>query len=187
MNEGSIIERVLGGEVDAYGDLVREHQASVRACLVVRLHDPSAADDLAQEAFFIAFRKLNEFDTSRDFGPWVRTIAIRCLQNYIRKKRPYSLGSAAELDQLIDLEIEKSDPVEQQMSECRLQALATCIDKLDASQRNLIEGRYFSRKSISEIRKALGVAHSTLTMRLHRLRENLRSCIENQLDAGEFS
>ena len=187
MNEGEIIGRVLGGEVDAYGELVRAHQASVRACLVVRLHDPSAADDLAQEAFFIAFRKLREFDTSRDFGPWVRTIAIRCLQNYIRKKRPYSLGSAAELDQLVTLEIEKNDPLDQQISECRLRALASCVDKLDDSQRRLIEGRYFSRKPISELRKALGIAHSTLTMRLHRLRENLRLCIESQLDAGEIS
>jgi RNA polymerase sigma-70 factor (ECF subfamily) len=187
MDERMVIERVLKGETDAFGELVREHQSRVRACLVVRLHDSSAVDDLAQEAFLIAYRKLAEFDAERDFGPWVRTIAIRCMQNYIRKKRPRSAGASSELDQLIDYQIDKNNPVELNADEDRLKALSTCLNKLDTDQRFLIEGRYFQKKAIADIRKVLGVAHSTLTMRLHRLREGLRSCIEQQLDVGGAS
>ena len=187
MNDKQIILRVLDGDMEAYGDLVRTYQASVRACLVVRLYDVSAADDLAQEAFIIAYRKLSDFDVNRDFGPWVRSIAIHCLQNYIRKKRPFAVGTADELQQLIDFRIDQLNPVEDSNTEHRIQVLTQCIKKLPPDQQELIKNRYYSKKPIAAIRASLGLAHSTVTMRLHRLREELRNCIEDNLSAKEES
>ncbi len=173
-----IILRVRSGDIEAYGELVRIHQAGVRACLLVRLQDATAADDLAQEAFLIAYRKLADFDAQRDFGPWVRSIAIRCLQNHLRKKRPYSVGAAAELEQLVDSTLDRLHPVEHSETEQQLAALQHCLEQLDSSQRTFIERRYLLKQSIDEIKTAAGLAHSTVTMRLHRLREELRTCIE---------
>lgn len=180
MDQAAVISKVLGGDIDAYGELVRECQSSVRACLAVRLHDVSATDDIAQEAFIIAFRKLKEFDPGKEFGPWVRSIAIHCMQNHLRKKRPLGVGDADLLSRMLDAQLEKDHPAEKDGAGEQLRQLSICLEKMAPPQRALIEKRYFQNESIASIKESLGLAHSTVTMRLHRLREELRRCIEQR-------
>ena len=47
--------------------------------------DPDWVDDIAQEAFLIAYREWDSFDQSRDFGKWLRGIAGNLIRNEIRK------------------------------------------------------------------------------------------------------
>jgi DNA-directed RNA polymerase specialized sigma24 family protein len=41
--------------------------------------DEAWVDDLAQEAFIVAFRRVNEFEIGTDFGKWLRSVAARSL------------------------------------------------------------------------------------------------------------
>src|SRR6187200_501389 len=90
--ESDLVSEAQHGSWVAFSELVRRHQAAVRACLTVRLEQPHEAEDLAQEAFVTAFRKLGEFDPERPFGPWVRSIAFNLLRNHWRKFRVTSNG-----------------------------------------------------------------------------------------------
>ncbi len=65
-----------------FGELVRRHQAGVRALLRRMGADPAAADDAAQDAFLTAFGKVSEFRGEGTFGAWLRRIAVR---QYIRR------------------------------------------------------------------------------------------------------
>jgi RNA polymerase sigma-70 factor (ECF subfamily) len=154
------------------------YQGSVRACLAVRLQSRHEAEDLAQDAFIVAFRKLAEFDEQRPFGPWVRSIAFNLLRNYWRKHRALPMGSAAELDMLVDEQIglRYSERNEGET----LDALKRCIEKLDESMRKLLNLRYHEGVSVDALTKKMKLRHSTMTMRLHRLREQLRLCIKEQ-------
>ncbi|MBU4200620.1 MAG: sigma-70 family RNA polymerase sigma factor [Verrucomicrobia bacterium] len=38
------------------------------------LNDPGTAEDVAQEAFVVAYKNMAKFDASRDFGAWIRGI-----------------------------------------------------------------------------------------------------------------
>ena len=87
MDDRDLIIRAQTGDLDAFSDLVKRYQGNVRACLLVRLHSKHEAEDLAQEAFITAFRKLDEFDEDKSFGPWIRTIAFNLLRNYWRKHK----------------------------------------------------------------------------------------------------
>ena len=60
-------------------------------------------------------------------------------------------------------------------------ALRGCLGKLGENARQLIRLRYEEGQGIAEIRKSVGGKHSALTMKLHRLRDRLRSCIEDQM------
>jgi RNA polymerase sigma-70 factor (ECF subfamily) len=73
LEEQDLMTRAQKGDLDAFSALVIRHQSSVRATLAVRLHDRHEADDLAQEAFIVAYRKLRKFDTDKAFGPWIRS------------------------------------------------------------------------------------------------------------------
>lgn len=69
----------LDGDRQAFEQLVRRHQGMVRAQLRRLLHgDDAAADDLAQETFVMAWRKLDQFRGEARFSTWLYRIAYTC-------------------------------------------------------------------------------------------------------------
>jgi RNA polymerase sigma-70 factor (ECF subfamily) len=179
MEENELIASAKNGDLRAFSELVIRHQSGVRATLAVRLHDRHEADDLAQEAFIVAHRKLWEFDTDRAFGPWIRSIALNLLRNYQRKHKASAIGGEAELELMIKERIEVAHSHDH-IAE-KLAALKHCQSKLDAPMRELLQMRYFDDLPVAEICKELKVRHSTVTMRLYRLRETLQNCIQQKM------
>ena len=177
MDDRDLILAARAGDLDAFSEIVKRCQGNVRACLAVRLYNKHEAEDLAQEAFVLAFRKLDDFDEARAFGPWVRTIAFNLLRNYWRKHRAVPMGGAAELETLIDEEIGLRHSENNESD--TLAKLKQCVQKLDEPMRNLLNLRYHEGFSVGELTQKLNVRHSTMTMRLHRMRDQLRLCIEN--------
>jgi len=177
-DDRDLLIKARKGDLDAFTELVKRYQGNVRAALAVRLTDKHEAEDLAQEAFIIAYRKLGEFDTHQAFGPWIRTIAFNLLRNYWRKHKPTVIGGAAELDILMGEQIAQSHSSANEND--RLIALKRCITKLDGPMRHLLNLRYYEETPIAEITRAMKVNHSTITMRLHRLRSALLECIQRE-------
>ncbi|MFT5128773.1 MAG: RNA polymerase sigma-70 factor (ECF subfamily) [Rhodothermales bacterium] len=181
MDDRDLIIQARAGDLDAFCELVKRYQDNVRTCLVVRLDTRHEVEDLAQEAFVVAFRKLDEFDEEKAFGPWIRSIAFNLLRNYWRKHRAEPVGGAEELAMLIDEEIglRYSQPAESDMHA----ALKLCIEKLTEPMRKLLGQRYHDGLSVGQLATRLDLQHSTMTMRLHRLREQLRLCIQAEVNA----
>jgi len=87
--DAALVARVLAGQDrHAFGELVRRHQGQTRA-LLRRLckEDHALADDLAQEAFLQAFRKLAQFRADAAFGTWLYRIAYNVFLMHIRSRR----------------------------------------------------------------------------------------------------
>jgi RNA polymerase sigma-70 factor (ECF subfamily) len=183
MDDQELIIRARAGDLDAFSELVKRYQGNVRACLAVRLYRKHEAEDLAQEAFVVAFRKLDQFDEDKPFGPWIRTISFNLLRNHWRKHRPVPMGTAEELESLVEEEIGLRYSEHNESD--TLAILKRCIEKLDAPMQKLLNLRYHEGLSVGKITKTMNVNHSTMTMRLHRLRDQLRLCIEK--DAGSPS
>jgi len=83
-----LVEQALReGDAQVFGLLVRRHQGLVRAQLRHLLgDDPALADDLAQETFVLAWRKLGQFRGQSRFSTWLYSIAHSCFQQYWRSK-----------------------------------------------------------------------------------------------------
>jgi len=173
--EAELIEAVKLGNKQAFTVLVGLYQRNVRACLAVRMDDAFEVDDLAQEAFLVAFRKIHDFDSTKAFGPWIRSIAFYQLKNYWRKHKPVAVGGSAELQILIDEEI--SLKYSESNESDTLYALELCVHKLNEYQKNIIKQHYHKGLSVKELTYHLAIKHSAMTMRLHRIREQLRQCI----------
>jgi RNA polymerase sigma-70 factor (ECF subfamily) len=85
--ESELITRcVVGGDTEAYGELVRRHQSAVRRFLRhLTRGDNAQADDLAQEAFLQAYRNLGRFRGDSRFETWILGIAYNCFRNARRR------------------------------------------------------------------------------------------------------
>jgi RNA polymerase sigma factor (sigma-70 family) len=83
-----LVEQALrDGDARVFGILVRRHQGLVRAQLRRLLgDDPGLADDLAQETFVLAWRKLEQYRGESRFSTWLYRIAHSCFQQYWRSK-----------------------------------------------------------------------------------------------------
>lgn len=95
----ALVTRVLlGDDRNAFEQLVRRHQGMVRAQLRRLLRgDMAGADDLAQETFLLAWRKLDQYRGDARFSTWLYRIAYSCfLQAY--RKQPRVAHDASEGD-----------------------------------------------------------------------------------------
>ena len=90
---------LLADDARAFEQLVRRHQGMVRAQLRRLLHgDAARADDLAQETFLLAWRKLPQFRGEARFSTWLYRIAYSCFLQSMRNRQhaaPDTSGNAA--------------------------------------------------------------------------------------------
>ena len=96
-HDAALVARALGAEGSvAFGELVRRHQGTLRARLQ-RLtgRDRAWADDLAQDTFLQAWRKLDQFRGEARFSTWLYRIAYTMFLQAARERPPESrpLGS----------------------------------------------------------------------------------------------
>ncbi|MEP4077247.1 RNA polymerase sigma factor [Haloferula sp.] len=176
-----LLRRCRKGDIDAFGELVRRHEGWLRGWLRSRLRDWTAADDLAQDAFVTAFKKIGDFRGDSSFETWLRGIAMNHFRNFIRKRREDCVGGVEELQGLMFQEVSE-DGMSGSES---LEALKECMDKVDGPSRDLLNARYAMGKTVREIEKETGRGYSALTMQLHRLRSSLADCVQQTLQAWQ--
>ncbi|MBB3167461.1 sigma-70 family RNA polymerase sigma factor [Simiduia aestuariiviva] len=106
METAALIKRVLQfGDQHAFAQLVQQHQSALRYSLRQWVGwDTSLADDLAQEVFLKAYRKLHQFQAQAKFSTWLYRIAYTTWLNYIDKQRVQE----APLDELTEARCDKS-------------------------------------------------------------------------------
>ncbi len=177
--ESQWISDAQKGSREAFGKLIEAHHVGIRAYLLVRIDNPHDAEDLAQDTFITAFKKLNDFDISKPLGPWLRGIAFRLLANYRKKHKPSYIGANEELDGLIHQTIEKRQHLGSEAE--RLEALKLCMQELNPESQSLIHTRYLKGKSLKELCKTSNRKHSAIAMQLHRIRHALKLCIEGKV------
>ena len=98
VSDAQLIARALvTDDRHAFAELVRRHQSSVRACLrKLTAGNHALSDDLAQETFILAWRKLASFRQQARFSTWLYRIATNCWLAHNRKRREELLGDRAD-------------------------------------------------------------------------------------------
>lgn len=169
---------------ETYIEYVRDHHVGLRAFVRSLGVAPMWVDDVAQEAFIVAYDRLDEFDETRDFGAWVRGIARNLVINERRKdaRRKRILS-----DNLTDILVSTSSVPEVEKEElgdrgaAQLLALRQCLDTLPEKSRNLVVSRYQNDASAPDIAEKLGMKAPAVRKALERVRVSLRKCMEEKL------
>ena len=168
-----MIERVLDGDVEAFRELVERHQRRVFLFVRNLVRHASDAEDLVQEVFVAAFRKLNSFDAGRSqFSTWLLTIARnRCL-NHLQRSSVATIVCSE-----FDVEARAVQPVDAVLSREMHARLDAALELLPIEQRTafvLAEIQELPYAEIALIEKVeLGTIKSRVSRAKHRLRELL--------------
>ena len=167
-----LVTRARAGDLDAYGRLVEATQTLAYAVALGVVRDAALAEDVAQEAYLRAFRRLADLDEPAAFAGWLRRIVITVALNMRRARRRTLLR----LDDVPEVPV--LDEEETSWSELQRQRLAGALLTLTSDERRLCDRRYHGQWSIARLARDAGIDEAAMRKRLQRVRDKLRKEME---------
>lgn len=160
--------------------LVREHQAGLRAYIRALGAQDAWVDDLAQETFLVAYRRIEHFRTGADFGCWLRGVARNLVLNERRKTaRRSRLLHESILDVLMDAE--NSEALPPASAGQVIEAMTDCVAQLPLRSREILQRRYAGSADAPTLARAFQLSSAAVRQTLVRTRAAVRRCIEDKL------
>jgi len=165
---------------DLFNILVRQHADMLNAFIHSVAFDHSAVDDIFQETIITAWKRIDEFDTQRPFGPWLRGIARNNILSSARKSRRYRAHLDELLQQRIDCQFDRVDQAPGDTFTERLSELRNCIERLQSDAREAVDLVYVHGLDSAAAAKSLGTNDETFRKRLYRARLALAECLRGK-------
>ncbi|MDE0322951.1 MAG: sigma-70 family RNA polymerase sigma factor [Candidatus Poribacteria bacterium] len=179
-NDAELIQRVLEGDDNAFATLVRKYQKQVHALAWRKIGDFHIAEEITQDTFLKAYKKLATLKRPQRFVSWLYVIAANRCSSWLRKKQL----KTEPLEQLEEIDNEQSQTAaysryvteenERTTAEAQRDVVKKLLAKLQESERTVITLHYFGEMSCPEIGAFLGVSANTIKSRLRRAQQRLK-------------
>jgi RNA polymerase sigma-70 factor (ECF subfamily) len=178
------IRAVRNGDRDAYARVVERYQRRLFGLALMMARDPSAAEEITQDAFVRAFLHLDAYDSHRPFYPWLSTIAVRLAQNWLVRRARIHSREGAGLEPELDVAA-GGDPLAALITDERDREVWRSVAALPSGERTAALLYYRQAMSVREIASALGVSAGTIKTLLFRARHRLRRLLGDQPSAKD--
>ena len=179
-NDAELIQRVLEGDDNAFATLVGKYQKQVHALAWRKIGDFHIAEEITQDTFLKAYKKLATLKRPQRFVSWLYVIAANRCSSWLRKKRL----KTEPLEQLEEIDNEQlqqaaysryvTEENERTTAEAQRDVVKKLLAKLQESERTVITLHYFGEMSCPEIGAFLGVSANTIKSRLRRAQQRLK-------------
>ncbi len=172
-----LIQSVLSGNDAAFTTLVGKYQKSVHALAWRKVGDFHFAEEITQDTFLQAYKKLATLRNPNQFAGWLYVIANNLCKRWNQKKKL----SAQSLEGTSVVEIENasykryvSEQRETDNTEHRHEIVKNLLQRLPESERTVVTLHYLGEMTAKEIGKFLGVSVNTINSRLRRAKKRLQ-------------
>ena len=170
-DDSQIVARVLAGEASEYRHLVERHQRSVFRFAWNLIGDEHEAEDITQEVFVAAFRRLESYDGKRAaLKTWLLTITRNRCINHLKRKRP-AVGDDAIRNHVASASICESE------REGFWRALTAALARLPLKQKTAFVLAEIEKLSYAEIATIEQTTCGTVKSRIHRAKQRLRASL----------
>ena len=177
MDEATLAARARAGDRTAFGELVTHYADQARRVARAVLQDPDDADDAAQDAFFAAMVKLEQYDATRPFGPWLMRIVANAATD---RRRRRTVRRAQPLDDgLVEGGSQPDVVAEREVFYGRLRAALAELPERRRLAVVLFDVEGYSHAEIAEI---LGMPEGTVRSEVFHARRRLRPLLADWRD-----
>ena len=176
--EYAVVERVLGGDTDAFEALVTAYQKQIYNLTLRYVSSPEDAADLTQEAFLRAFRSLSSFRGDSRFSVWMYRLTTNICIDFLRSRGRGSASSLTvenedeEIEEL-DVPDERFEPQKELERRELRRAVREGLQTLSEDAREIVILRELEGLSYAEIGERLDLEAGTVKSRLFRARKAL--------------
>ena len=172
-----LIYEILSGNDDAFSTLVQKYQRSVHALAWRKISDFHHAEEITQDTFLQAYKKLSTLKNPHQFAGWLYVIANRLCINWLQRHKSVMQSlegtSVREINQSA-YERYVSEERESEATERRYEIVEQLLERLPESERTVMTLYYLGEMTAKEIGNFLGVSVNTIKSRLRRARERLQ-------------
>jgi len=175
-SETVLVKRAIDGDADAFASLFQLHRGRVYAVCLRMTNNSADADDLTQEAFIQAFRKLATFRGESALSTWLHRVAVNTALMHFRKR----VTAQSSLDGPSETEPGRREFGRQderlKYSLDRI-ALKRALDALPFGYRTIFELHEFDGYGHREIAKILHCTVGNSKSQLHKAKQRIRECL----------
>jgi RNA polymerase sigma-70 factor (ECF subfamily) len=176
-----LVQHFLQGHEPALELLIRRHKTKVFTSIILFVRDHYLAEDLFQDTFMKAVRKLRagEYTEEGKFLPWIMRIAHNlCIDYYRRVKRSPQITTSDGYDIFEILKFSNGNPEKEYMRRQSHEKIREMVNRLPAEQREVVILRQWSDLSFKEIADITGVSINTALGRMRYALINMRKMKE---------
>ena len=173
IDEKALVEAAKYGDAEAFGVLVKRYMP--KALSFVRQMTGSAedAEDLAQEAFFKAYRGLGGFKGESSFYTWFFRVLSNICIDHLRRKKIRPPEHSLEKDELMTLRTVIGDPAQMYAADSRKRLINHALREMSDLNREIILLKDIQGLTMEEIASMLNVPVGTVKSRSNRARIEL--------------
>ena len=185
VNEARLVEEARCGNRQAFGELVTRYERRLIRVIQQFVKSPELAEDLAQETFMKVYQRLDQFDPSRRFGPWLFRIGVNQTLDYMRRRKRrgwWTLFTDRSAEKTPDPAV--ADPRQALDLQQEVEAV---LEQIPENYRNVLILRDLQSFSTSEIATMLQRKEATIRWRLSEARSMFQEIWVKRRDAsGKF-
>jgi len=176
--EQDAIRLILAGDRDAFRVLMDRHLPTVLRMTYRVTGNPVDAEEAAQEAFLLAYKKLSSFREQSAFGTWVYRIAMNCSLNLVERRSRDLAWDAVSLEPGSSTEnlavSPRPTPEAELLNTEALRRRERAMLTLTPMERTAFILRHMEDQPIQVIAEALGVQHNSAKQAIFRAVAKLR-------------
>lgn len=180
-SDADVMLRVKTGDESAFAFLVQKYRRPIVGFLYRMCHNPSTAEELAQEVFLRVYRSRETYEASAKFTTWLYRIATNLAVNYARDTRHERPELTVRLDEpdretgtMPDLADDALTVEEQIVRRERLAAIRSKVNALPERQRMAVIMHKYQQMDYRQIADVLKLSESATKSLLFRAYETLR-------------
>lgn len=174
IDDGALVQQVIGGNRQAFDELMRRHEDRVFAVCLRMMRQREAALDAVQDTFLTVFRKIEQFRGDSSFGTWLYRVAVNTCYDHLRKSQRRPTEPLPEDNDPVDVSTE-DDLTAIELRPDLARALAGLADEFRSAVVLVdIEGL-----SVADAATVLEVAEGTVKSRLYRARRRMAEILGN--------
>ena len=158
------------GDRQASGELVVRYERAVYAAVFRRLGNHAETQELCQEVFIQALRKIGQLRDPRCFGGWIRSIANRMAINRALRRGPVTSAEQGTFEVFC---VDRETPLGAALSREREDQVHVGLKRLRTMDRETLKAFYFDGHSLIEMSEKFDSPVGTIKRRLHTARKRL--------------
>lgn len=184
-SDASLVASSLRGDQQAYGEIVVRYQRLLCSLAYASLGNLAASEDVAQEAFIEAWKKLANLQEPEKLKAWLCGILRFKVSHYRRKEARQPIRDAEELQEAAHQESSEKTTEEITMREEEQGLLWDVLERVPVTYREPLVLYYREHRSIEHVACELGLSEDAVKQRLSRgrklLQERMMRFVEDAL------
>ena len=176
----SLIRYARDGDYDAFEALARFYWAPVYRMVYYRIRSKMDAEDITQDVFFTAFKRINCLKETSKFRSWLFTIAINRVRDYQRRSKllgllGFSVSNTAKYD-LTEFDAQGDEsPLGGAIRRDFWKQVDRFLASLSKAEKEVFVLRFMDQLNINEIAEVMGKGQSTIKTHLYRAVKKFKS------------